>query len=488
MKRLLALAVGGFILLFTAPVATAAPSSQVSRTPVLSEASLASAAAQPQGVSQPSTEQETKEVTRYTLPPPLYRKAHRLGQISFWGELAGTVYSWVILLLVLNWRLAPKYRDWAERISGVKIVQALIFAPPLVVTIGVLTMPLDVAQHSVSRRFGISIQGWASWLWDWTKQEIVFVIMATFLVWILYAVIRKSPRRWWFYFWLVSLPLMAFLVFVQPVVIDPLFHKFEPLAQKDPPLTAKLEELVQRAGQNIPPSRMFWMGAGAKTTALNAYVTGIGASKRIVVWDTTIRKMDTPQIVFVVGHEMGHYVLNHIWKGMAVGAVGLFVLFYLGFRTIGWVLARGGQDRASTGPGLASDPLRAPGVGPPLQNLKPAENWDIRGVDDWASLPALLLLISVFSFIGTPIGSAFSRHVEHQADQYGLEVTHGLTPDSSQVAAQSFQILGEVDLADPAPNPVDVFLFYSHPPIPDRIRFALTYDPWAHGKQPEFVK
>ena len=114
--------------------------------------------------------------------------------------------------------------------------------------------------------------------------------------------------------------------------------------------------------------------------------------------------------------------------------------------------------------------------------------WQIRGVDDWASLPALLLLVSVFSFIGSPIASAFSRHVEHQADQYGLEVTHGLTPDSSQVAAQSFQILGEVGLADPDPNPIDVVLFYDHPAIPDRVRFALSYTPWDHGEQPEFVK
>jgi len=216
--------------------------------------------------------------------------------------------------------------------------------------------------------------------------------------------------------------------------------------------------MVQRAGQNIPPERMFWMGAGEKTTELNAYVTGIGASKRVVVWDTTIAKMTTPQIVFVAGHEMGHYVLGHVWKGIAFGALLSFVLLYLAFRTIGWLLARRGGA------------------------------WSIRGVDDLASLPALLLLLSVFTFIANPITSAFSRHDEHQADQYGLEVTHGLTPDSSQVGAQAFQILGQVDLANPEPNPLDIFMFYSHPAIPDRIRFALTYDPWTKGEQPEFVK
>ena len=115
------------------------------------------------------------------------------------------------------------------------------------------------------------------------------------------------------------------------------------------------------------------------------------------------------------------------------------------------------------------------------------QKWGIRGIDDWASLPVLLLLLSIFSFVATPITSAVSRYFEHQADQYGLEVAHGLIPDSGQVAAQAFQVLGKVDLSDPAPNPVDVFLSYSHPPIAERIHFALTYDPWANGGHGEFV-
>jgi STE24 endopeptidase len=409
-------------------------------------------------VEQAPGEQRTQEVTAYTLPPDLYRKARRLGQISFWGNLVAPLYSWIVLLVILNGRLGPKYRELSQAISSSKFLQAWIFVPPLLLTIDLLTIPLDIGEQWVSRKFGLSIESWGSWLWDWTKAEMVFLIAGTLIIWILYAVIRRSPRRWWFYFWLVSMPIMVLVVFVHPLIVDPLFHKFVPLEQKDPALASSLEKMVARAGQTIPPERMFWMDAGRKTTELNAYVTGIGASKRIVVWDTTIAKMDTPQIVYVAGHEMGHYVLNHIWKGMAVGAVGLLVLFCVGFRTIGWLLARQGA------------------------------RWEIRGVGDWASLPALLLLVAVFAFIGTPIGSAVSRHFEHQADRYGLEVTHGLTPDSGQVAAQSFQILGEVDLADPKPNPVDVFLFYSHPSIPERIRFALTYDPWTAGRQPKWVK
>jgi STE24 endopeptidase len=317
---------------------------------------------------------------------------------------------------------------------------------------------VDVYGEVIEKQFGISVQSWGSWGWDWIKSEIISLILSTILIYVLYAVIRRSARRWWFYFWLVAMPLGISLFFITPWVIDPLFHKFEPLQQKDPALTVALEKMVQRAGEDIPPERMFWMGAGEKTTALNAYVTGFGASKRIVVWDTTIARMNTPQIVFVAGHETGHYVLQHIPKGLCFFAVLLLVLFYLGYRTIGSVIARWGSG------------------------------WGIRGLDDWASLPVLMLLMSVFLFVTNPIASAFSRYIEHQADQFGLEVTHGLTPDSGQIAAQSFQILGEVDLADPDPNPMAVFLFFDHPTIRDRVQFSLAYDPWSQGGQGEFVK
>jgi len=400
----------------------------------------------------------TPRVTVYTLSPELYKKAHERNRIQFRLELIGFVYGLVVLWVILRWRLAANYRDWAERSSGRRILQAVVFSPLLVLSIAVLTLPLDIYSEMVEKRFGISVQSWGSWSWDWVKAELVALVIFTILIWLLYVVIHWSPRRWWFYFWLVSLPILTFVFFISPWVIAPLFNKFEPLQAKNPALTAALEQMVQRAGENIPPERMFWMGAGEKTTALNAYVTGLGASKRIVVWDTTIAKMSTPQIVFVAGHEMGHYVLHHVLLGLAFFAVLFLILFYLGYLMIGWVLGRWGAG------------------------------WGIRGTDDWASLPALLILLSVFMFAANPIASGFSRYQEHQADQYGLEVTHGLNADSGQIGAQAFQILGEVDLSDPDPNPLNVFLFYSHPTISDRVQFCLSYDPWAHGGTGEFVK
>lgn len=405
-----------------------------------------------------ATSSAKQQVTAYTLPPELYKKAHDRSRIRFRLALVSFVYGLVVLWIILHWRIGVKYRDWAERVSRKRFLQAMVFAPLLLLTIAVFTLPLDVYSEAVEKKFGISVQGWGSWSWDWIKQQLISMVISTILIWLLYMVIRRSPRRWWFFFWLISLPIIVFVFLITPWVIDPLFHKFEPLQQKDPTLTAALERLVHRAGENIPPERMFWMGASEKTTALNAYVTGIGASKRIVIYDTTIAKATVPQIVFATGHEMGHYVLHHVPKSLAFLA-GLFLLFlYLGYRLIGWVLARWGSK------------------------------WGIRGLDDWASLPVLLFLLLVFSFLANPVVNAYSRHQEHQADQYGLEVTHGLTPDSGQVAAQAFQKLGEVDLADPDPNPLDVFLFYDHPTIPDRIQFSLTYDPWATGRSGEFVK
>ncbi len=408
--------------------------------------------------AQASQASQAQKISAYTLPPERYKKAHDLTQAYFHLNLFSIVYGLAILLFVLRLKLAPKYRDWAEVASSNRFVQALLFAPLLILTIDVLQLPIGMYGHWLSHSYGLSTRGWPSWFLDWTKAEVVSALVATIFVWILYAVLRKSPRRWWLYFWLASLPVILALTFVEPLVYEPLFYKFEPLASKNPALTQDLQRLVQHAGVSIPPERMFWMNASEKTNGLNAYVTGFGASKRVVVWDTTIAKMNTPQILSVVGHEMGHYVLLHIPKGLALSAVGLLVLFYLKFRSIGWVLQKWGS------------------------------RWGIRSLDDWASLPALLLVLSVFVTLATPVDSAVSRYFEHQADQYGLEVTNGLTPDSGQVAAQAFQILGDLDLDDPDPDPLDVFLFYNHPPIRDRVQFCLTYDPWSQGRQPEFMK
>ncbi|MFZ0213710.1 MAG: M48 family metallopeptidase [Candidatus Acidiferrales bacterium] len=448
-----ALACAALFFLFAAPGVFARPAAAAA----IPGSTSAPQAQPPAASAQPQSRQATVEVKSYTLPPDLYEKAVKYSRAQYILYFVDFIWGVIVLLLVLVWRLAPKYRDWAEHLNN-RFLQAVIFAPLLLLTIAVLGLPPDIFGQWLERSYAISVQGWGSWAWDWTKGQILSFILGIILIWILYAIIRHSPRRWWFYFWLITLPILVFLIFLSPLVIDPLFNKFEPLQNTDPQLVTALEQVVHRANMNIPPDRMFLMKASEKTNGLNAYVTGIGASKRVVVWDTTIQKMTVPETMFVFGHEMGHYVLGHVYKGLVFAAVVLLILLYLGFRGMLWSLSRWSGA------------------------------WGIRGTDDWASLPVLLLWFAILGFVASPITNTFSRHIEHQADQYGLEVTHGLIPGSNQVAAQAFEILGAVDLSDPDPNPfIEVWLF-NHPPLTERVNFALAYDPWAEGKQPEFVK
>jgi Zn-dependent protease with chaperone function len=277
------------------------------------------------------------------------------------------------------------------------------------------------------------------------------------LIWILYAVIRKSPRRWWLYFWVATVPLIILGAVAEPLIVEPLFFKFTPLVNSQPHLAERIGQVVKRAGLEIPQNRMFVMNASSKFKGLNAYASGLGPTKRVVVWDTSIQRMTEDEILFVFGHEMGHYVLGHVRNGILFACGVLLIFFFLAHRIQHWMLARWG------------------------------ESWAIRGADDLASLPALILLLTVFAFLFTPISNAYSRHLEHQADQYGLEVIHGLVRDAPVVAAHAFQVLGEVDLEEPNPSAAEKFWFYSHPPLDERMRFAQTYDPWSQGRAPEFV-
>jgi len=293
---------------------------------------------------------------------------------------------------------------------------------------------------------------------DLLKGELVTLAVMTPLLWLLLALIRRSPRRWWVYAWLIALPLMVLVIFLVPLLLDPLFNNFQPLQARQPQLVEAIEKVVQRGGLDIPRNRMYEMDASRKVTTINAYVTGLGASKRVVVWDTTIRKMTQPETLFVFGHEMGHYVLNHIYKGLLLAAVMSFFGLYLFYRIAASMLGR--------------FELR----------------WRLRGLDDWAALPMLFLIFGVLQFLSLPLDNAYSRYIEHQADIYGLEVTREINDHPSDTAARTFQTMGEQSLSYPTPNAWLVFWYYSHPTIAERVRFARDYDPWGKGVNPEYVK
>jgi STE24 endopeptidase len=398
------------------------------------------------------------QTTEYTLPPDKLAKSKALYDLRGKLQIVGTLYGFLVLLGLLYFGVAAKYCDWAERVSNRRFLQALVFVPLLLLTLTLLQLPLDAYQQSISREYGLSVQGWGSWFGDAAKGFLVTLLVFILAIWGVANLIRKSPRRWWFYTWLFAVPFVIFLIFIAPILIDPLFNKFEPLEKSNPQLVEAIEKVTQRGGLSIPRDRMFLMKASEKVTTLNAYVTGFGPSKRVVVWDTTIQNASTPETLYVFGHEMGHYVLDHIVIGIAASAVGLFIGFYILYLIANWAFARF------------------------------HERWRMRDLGDWAAVPMLLLIFSLMGTVSQPVSSSISRQLEHNADVYGLEVTHGINPNPQESAAHAFQVLGELALSYPYPGKFVVFWYYDHPPIPDRVRFAHGYDPWSKGEQPKYVK
>lgn len=413
---------------------------------------------------QTSTEAPTPQENSTSSTPEAFRpsqalqdKAVSLARKEYPLYFIAVAWNFLLLIALLRWGLIARLRDLAERASSRLLVQALVFIPALVLLLALLRFPVAIAYHWLAVHYGLSVQAWGSWLWDWTKGRALFVALAYVVGIILVGVLRWKPRSWWFYLWSALAPLGIFLIFLAPWLLDPIFNTFEPLSKTQPQLAASIATLSDRAGVPIPAERMFLMKASAKSNEVNAYVTGFGASKRVVVWDTTIQKMPADEVLFIAGHELGHYVLGHVWKGLLLFVVGLFFGCYLLQLLFGWILRRWGSA------------------------------WDVRRRYDWVAVTALLLLFYAMDFLSEPLDNAISRAIEHQADVYALEITHGLLPHPKEVAARSFLRLGEIDLADPDPPAFITFWLYSHPPIADRVKFAREYDPWSQGQPPQYV-
>ncbi len=371
----------------------------------------------------------------YSPPPANYAKAKDYSHAYYRHFFFDTFFGFLVLLVLLRWRVGGVIRNLAERFPN-RGQQLLIFAPLMLLAIAIPGLATDAKDEQLQRAFGLSVQAWGPWFRDWAMNQVILLIVGTILIAILYFVIRRSPKRWWFYFWLASIPILIFILFAQPLVVDPLFYTFKPLSGVQPVLLSEMQKVVRRGGIEIPAERMYVMNASSKTTGLNAYVTGFGASKRVVVWDNTIAKATIPETLFVFGHEMGHYVLLHIPKEFAIIEGILLFLFYLCYRFSSGMLARWGTQ------------------------------WGIRDLQDWASFPALLLVITALAFLATPAINAVSRHFEHEADRYGLEVIHGIVSDPNQVAAHYFEKSGEMNLADPDPSTWDKIWFFDHPLAP----------------------
>jgi len=394
----------------------------------------------------------------YSLPPDKLAKAIALSRIRNLLDITGSVWGIAFLWILLATRWVAALETWAERVSRRRWLQGMLFFAAFLLLTALANLPLDVYGHHVSRAYGISVEGWAGWLADLGKSLGISLLIGAPLLLLFHWIVRRWPRRFWLGAWLITLPLMVLGAFLQPLVIDPLFNKFEPLEKTNPALVQQLEKVVTRTGIDIPPSRMFLMKASAKTNGLNAYVTGIGTSTRIVVWDTTAGRIPDDEILFIFAHETGHYVLHHIRKGLAITAVLLFFGYWACAGFAGWLVRRCGA------------------------------RWGIDSLRSRAGFVVLLLAVSLAGWLAEPLGNAISRYFEHQADVYGQEALHGIVPDPQKTAVAAFNALGQAWLEDPHPSPFIEFWLYNHPSTQIRATFAAHYDPWTDGGHGQYFK
>jgi STE24 endopeptidase len=400
----------------------------------------------------------TQNRTAYTLPPEKLKPAQELFQARTTLHFAGEAWGILQLVLLLILGVPAQMRKVAENVTRNRWWQCVVFVFLFLLAITLLDVPLRVYGHHVAVAYGLSVQRWGSWVWDQTKSFLLSWFVGSLLVMMLFWVIRKSPRHWWFWFWIPTMAAVLFGVFLSPILVDPLFNKFQPLEQHDPALVAQLEKVVARSGVSLPPDRMFYMQASQKVTSLNAYVTGFGPSKRLVLWDTTIAASTPDELSGIFGHELGHYALHHIVLGLLFTAVLLLIAFFLGQAMTQALLSRYGA------------------------------RWRVRSQNDWACLAVLVLVLNVLSFFSEPLENRFSRSIEHAADVFGQEAVHGIVADPQTTTQQGFQRLGESSLDDPTPHPLIDFWTSSHPSIASRAAFSASYNPWTTGQHPKYFR
>lgn len=370
------------------------------------------------------------------MSPEQVEQAFAFSRIKNVLFFIGGPLDWGIYLLILGIGLSAKYRDLVASIVKGSFWRVALFVLLLTFTTKLLHFPLDYYAFHLKHEYGISNEPFNSWMKDNIKGFWVSAVLTIPIVWLLYLVIRKSPTRWWLWCWLASVPLSLFFMFIQPVVLDPIYHKFTPL--QDQQLKREILDLAAEA--HIPTEKVYQVDMSRKTNALNAYVNGIGSNTRIVLWDTTLQKLKKDEILFIMAHEMGHYTLHHMtW--LFIGSIfmvlaALLVVYYL----LRWIVKNCGKY------------------------------WDIHQITDLASLPVILLILSVLSFITMPIQNTVSRQFEHAADVYAMQLRND--PDA---AIRTFQKLAVEGLSEVNPPALVKYALYGHPTLHERILYVNNY-------------
>jgi STE24 endopeptidase len=354
---------------------------------------------------------------------------------GYWLTLWDFLYGIVVVLLLLNLRWSAAMRNFAERITRFKPIQTAIYWIEYLLVTTVLVFPMTVyEEYFREHKYGLATQTFGPWMNDQFKALLVNLVLGMIITVVLFGIVRRLPRTWWIWGAVASTVLLILVVLIAPVFLFPIFNKVTRL--DDPKVTEPILRLARANG--IPAKDVYEIDASKQTTRMSANVSGFGSTMRITLNDNLLRRGSPEEIQAVMGHEMGHYVLNHVYIGMMF----MFIVIVLAFAFlrwgIEWSLARWG------------------------------EKWQIRGVGDTAVLPLVILLGSIFFFVLTPVNNTFTRTQEHEADMYGLNTSR--QPDG---AAQGAIHLGEYRKMNP--GPIEEWIFYDHPSGRNRIYAAMRW-------------
>jgi len=370
-----------------------------------------------------------------TIPADKRARSNAYFEGGYWIQLWGFLLTVVIMLLLLGLGWSRRLRDWSERWGRWRWARTFLYYAAFVVITTLLAFPFTVYTDFIREHaYGLGTQSFGVWLGDQAKALGVGVVLGGLLATALYGVVRRLPRSWPALGSAVAVLFLIIAALIAPVFIFPLFNKFTPLTD------ARFRDPILRLARTngIEASKVYVVDASRQTTRVSANVSGILGTQRITLNDNLLRCCTLPEIESVMGHEMGHYVLHHVY---------MFVVFFTLVIVAGFALLRSGFAWAAARWG---------------------ERWGIRGIDDPAGLPLVVLIFSIYFFVLTPVFNTFIRSDEAAADIFGLNAVR--EPDANALVD-----LKLVEYRKVEPGPIEEFLFYDHPSPRSRIYQAMRW-------------
>ncbi len=369
------------------------------------------------------------------LSPAIVARADAYFEGGYWLQLWNFLTGLVISTLLLAGRRSARLRDWAARVGRRAFLRDALYGGAYALASFVLSFPLTVYQGFVREHaYGMATQGFAPWFGEQLIGLALSMLLGGFAIAALYAAIRRAGAQWWIWGTSVTVSLLVIMLLIGPVLIDPLFNDYKPVENPE----VKTAVLALARADGVPVDNIYEFDASRQTTRISANVSGIFGSAAVRLNDNLLRRTSLPEIRAVMGHELGHYVLNHIYKMIAE----FTLLIAAAFLFAQWAMRRLLQTHGQA--------------------------LGLHGVADVASLPLLAAVFSVFLFLATPVTNTLVRTQEIEADRFGLNLArepHG--------AAEAFLKLTEY--RKPSPGPLEEWIFFDHPSTRFRIHDAMRW-------------